>query len=156
MNNEKDARYIHQEKMMYRPDNLSFWLVILGIALDVVYFITLYRNNNNYYYNYEIGISIIYNLIFMLFMFWSAEEVKNYHRNYAFIVLSLGLFQILRIFYLPKKALEAGILSSSQYTILVVYLSLSSLALVIAFLVSLIRSSELMKFKKHQEEGGQK
>lgn len=132
------------DKKKYRNDSLSYALSLLGLLFNALYFITLYKNNNNFYYSYLMGISIIYNLLFMLLVFLAAEEVKIYQRNFSFLLLFFAIMQIFRIFYYPKLAFKADVLSLETYRLIIIYLVISSLFLIASAILS-FRNSTILK-----------
>jgi hypothetical protein len=150
--NEKivSDKYVSIEKLQYRTDKLAYSLAILGLFINVLYFSTLYVSNDNFYYSWKMGISILYNLVYMLLVFLFAEEVKHYHRNYAVFLTIIGLLQIVRIFVYPKQGLDAGSLSQNIYTILCVYLMVSAILLISSGICSWIKSTVLKNFIKNQ------
>ena len=64
------------EIMKYKRNSLSYSLILIGLIFNIIYFIKLYQENDLYFYNISMGISVIYNLMFMLFVFLSAEKLK--------------------------------------------------------------------------------
>ena len=50
------------EIMKYKRNSLPYSLILIGLMFNVVYFIKLYQQNDLYFYNISMGISIIYNL----------------------------------------------------------------------------------------------
>ena len=57
-----------------------------------------------YYYTWQIGLSVLYNLVYMLATFLSSEGVKNYKIGYSYVLMIVGLLQIVRVFYIPLSA----------------------------------------------------
>ena len=56
-----DDRTIQRDRMRFIKNSLSSTLAIVGILFDVFYFVNLYQSDvGTYYYNYMIGVSIIY------------------------------------------------------------------------------------------------
>lgn len=150
--NEKivSDKYVSKEKLKYRKDKLAYTLSILGLVVNVLFFINLYKNNDNFYYSWKIGVSILYNLIFMLLVFLSAEEIKHYRSNYAILLLVIGLLQIVRIFIYPKQGFDAKALSQGDYIISIIYLIVSGTLLICSGICSLIKSTILKNFIKSQ------
>lgn len=144
-------KHISLEKIQYRTNKFAYSLAILGLIINVLFFTTLYINNDNFYYSWKIGISILYNLIFMLLVFLFAEEVKHYHQNYAILLIIIGLFQIVRVFIYPKQALDAGTISQNSYTLLSIYLIASGILLITSGICGWIKSIILKKFVKNQK-----
>jgi hypothetical protein len=138
--------HVSIDRKKYKKDGLPYGLTLLGLLVNVFYFFTLYKNNDNFYYSGLMGISVLYNLLFMLIVFQSAEEIKNYRRKYAIGLFLIGLGQIFRIIFYPRMALNAGALSAETYKVIAVYLSLSALLLVAASIISFINSTILRRF----------
>ncbi|MEG1706451.1 MAG: hypothetical protein RR291_03040, partial [Clostridia bacterium] len=96
-------------------------------------------------YTILLGVSIVYNLLFMLAVFLSSVEIKIYNIKFAIVLLVMGVLQIARIFFLPTKFFllnteEDIILTSEVYTKLIIYLVISSALLIASGIVGLINS----------------
>lgn len=102
--NELNDSKIRLDRMRYKKDALPYAFVLLGLLFNVFYFFKIYGLNDNFFFKPIIGVSIIYNLLFLLAVFLSAEEIKAYKRNYNFIVLGISALQVARIFILPLRA----------------------------------------------------
>lgn len=159
-----EDRSIKIDRMRYIKNSLSANLALVAIVFDVLYFVSIYQSNvGNYYYNYLIGISVVYNLIFMLAAFLSSEGVKNYKKNYSFLLLALGAIQIVRIFILPARAHSATVsiggvetlaMGDRQFYTLVVYLIVSAVCLAASAAVNFIRCRALEAHIKTLEAQG--
>ena len=151
--NENEERLIQRDRMRFIKNSLSANLAILAIVFNVLYFVSIYRSNvGTFYYNYLMGISVVYNLIFMLATFLSSEGVKNYKKNYSYLLVALGIGQIIRIFILPAKAHGAivavgdamtTVMGDKQYVSLLVYLIISAVCLIAAAVTNNIKCSML-------------
>ena len=76
-----DKDRIKLDRMRYVKDNMPSNFAILAIVFDVLYFVLIYKINNEFFYNFLIGVSIIVNLLFMLFgIFLSTRTVKRMAR----------------------------------------------------------------------------
>ena len=158
-----EEQIIRRDRMRFKNNKTSANLTLLAILLDVLYFVNIYQNDaDTYYYQYMIGISIIYNLVFMLAAFLSEEGVKNYKKNYSIPLVILGVIQIIRIFILPMDAhntiLDSGVLAmgDGQFTYLVILLIASAICLLIAAVVNIIKCRALashMKMLAEQDAG---
>lgn len=161
MNEEK---FITRDRMRFIKNKPSANLAYLAILLNVIYFVAIYQTNNSYYYRWIIGISVIYNLVFLLAAFLSSEAVKNYQKTYSYIEIVLGAIQIVRIFILPLPALRAvethedgavvsaNALSSGKFTLCLVCLIASAVCLVASAVINLIKCGELSAHLKQLEE----
>ncbi len=92
---------INQDRMRFTKNTTSSRLALLAIVFNVFFFISIYRVNDKAYYTYWMGLSIVYNLVFMLAAFLASEGTKNYKQNYSTLLIVLGILQIVRIFVLP-------------------------------------------------------
>ena len=103
MNTEE--RTIRRDRMRFIRNSLSANLCYLGILANVFYFVNLYQSDvGTYYYQIFIGASIVYNLLFLLFVFLASESVKNYVKSYSYLLIFGGVMQVVRIFYIPMRA----------------------------------------------------
>ncbi len=141
------------EIMKYKRNSLPYSLILIGLMFNVVYFIKLYQQNDLYFYNISMGISVIYNLMFMLFIFLSAENIKVYSIAYSFFVIFVGILQTIRISFTPKKALENNIINSEDFEFLRAFLLLSSIFLIVGGIISVIKSYQLKRFLREEKNG---
>lgn len=150
-----EERMVQIDRMRYTKNKMSANLAILAIVFDVIYFVKIYQMDvGSYYYNGLIGISIIYNLVFMLASFLSSEGVKNYKKSYSYLLIILAAIQLVRIFILPGQAHGTVVTSGSdtlvamtdgQYTFCVVCLVASAICLAAAAAVNLQKCTALEK-----------
>ena len=148
-----DDRIVKRDRMRYTKNTLSSTLALLGIVFDVLYFVSIYQSDvGTYYYNILIGASVLYNLIFMLMAFLSSEGVKNYKPGYSWLLMALGLGQIVRIFILPLSAFRAEyvikkvsypVMEPGQFTWVVVCLCISAACCFASAVINLIKSRQL-------------
>lgn len=151
-------KFTKRDRMRYAKNSLSSSLAILAILFDVFFFVSIYKTDiGSYYYKAIIGISIIYNLLFMLCVFLCSEGVKNYNKAYSYVLLAVGALQIVRIFIIPMKAYastvvlgeaEIAVMSGAQFARVVIYLALSALFCFSAGVVGLLKSHSLSEHLK--------
>lgn len=150
MNEEKTIRL---DRMRYTKNSLAAGLALCAIVFDVLYFANVYESNvGSWYYNILMGASILYNLIFMLATFLSSEGIKNYKVGYGFLMIALGIGQIVRIFIYPVRAHAATVtiqeqavtvMGGKQFTLCVVYLLISAACLIVGAVIGIARSRAL-------------
>lgn len=153
MTREMDLKTVKSDRMRYTKDKRAANLVLAAIVFDCLYFVSIYKSDvGSYYYNWQIGASIIYNLLFLLTAFLASEGVKNRKHGYTGILLGIGLMQIIRIFYLPAQAHsafvtisgeEVGVMGDRQYLYVVVCLIASAVCCVAAALISYVNNKNL-------------
>lgn len=150
---KKEERTIKRDRMRYAKNKLSSGLALAAIVFDVLYFVSIYKSDvGSYYYQWIIGVSIIYNLLFMLMAFLSSEGVKAYKMGYSFVLLAIGIGQIVRIFILPEMAHNAvvtvmgeqiQVMRDSQYMWVIFYLIASAICCLAASITSMVRNLTL-------------
>ena len=158
MNEEK---LIQRDRMRFVKNTMCANLCYLALLFDVFYFVLLYRSDvGTYYYTIQIGASIVYNLLFLLIVFLSSEEVKNYNKNYSYILLAVGAMQIVRIFVIPTAAhaasiivdgAEVAVMGDSQFIWSVIHLVISAACLIVSAVVNIIRCNTLEEHNKYLE-----
>lgn len=155
-----EEQMIRRDRMRFKKNKLSANLTLLAIVLDVLYFVNIYQNDaGSYYHTWLIGVSIVYNLIFMLAAFLSEEGAKNYKVTYSIPLALLGVLQIVRIFILPWQAhTYTGVdfleppMGNGQFIYLVVLLIASAVCLVAAAVVNFVKCNALASHLKMLEE----
>lgn len=156
--NMNDDQVIARDRMRFIKNSQSANLCYLAILLDVFYFVSIYKSDvGSYYYNILIGISIVYNLIFLLAVFLSSEEVKNYNKKYSYLLGVIGLLQIARIFILPMRAhaaktvvngAEVLVMHNGQFMRVCIYLIGSAVCLLLAAAINIKKCNELSEHMK--------
>lgn len=148
-----EDRFVKLDRMRFTKNKLSSSLALLAIVFDVFFFVSIYQSDvGSYYYTILIGASVLYNLIFMLMAFLASEGVKNYKRGYSWLLLALGVGQIVRIFILPMQAVNAtikikkemiSVMGQGQYTWVVACLVISAVCCIASAVINLIKSRQL-------------
>lgn len=150
-----EDRLIARDRMRFTKNTTSSRLALLAIVFDVLYFVSLYQSDvGSYYYTWLIGVSVLYNLIFMLMAFLASEGVKNYKPSYSWLLAALGAGQILRCFILPMSAhaavakinrVEVPVMDDAQFTYVVACLIISAVCCFASAVINLIKSRRLAK-----------
>ena len=161
--------FLKRDRMRFTKNKTSAYLAYLAILLNVLYFVSIYSVNVNFYYSISIGASVVYNLLFLLSAFLCSEGVKNYKLSFAAFIIAIGAMQIARIFYIPLKALNstytetvAGVqepvvhqvMKSGQFIYVTVLLSLSAACCIISGIITIIRENELSTHNRELAEKG--
>ncbi|MBO4416103.1 MAG: hypothetical protein J5824_09025 [Lachnospiraceae bacterium] len=146
-------KQIQKDRLRYTKNSLSSGLALLAILFNVFYFVNIYKSDvGSWYYSYIIGISIIYNLLFMLFCFLCSEGVKRYHFGYAVTLIVIGCLQFVRIFIIPRMASEAvvnetAVMGAAQHTRVIIYLTVSGVICIIAGIIGIIKNRQLAAYE---------
>lgn len=153
-----DINVTKKDRMRFTKNTFSSTLCYLAILFNVFYFVSIYSSDvGNYYYSYTIGLSVVYNLLFLLFAFLCSEGVKNYNKIMSVVLIVLGVFQVGRIFYIPMKShatvvsldgVETVVMGDKQFTFVVIWLALSAAACIASGVVGIIKTITLENYKK--------
>lgn len=154
----QEIKNVAVDRMRYTKDSFSSSMALLAIVFDCLYFVSIYQSDiGTYYYNWLIGISIVYNLVFLLAAFLASESVKNRKNGYAGVLILLGIIQFARIFILPAKAhaaialvngAEVPVMGDKQYFYVVACLVLSGVCCIVAAIVSAKNNKVLGDYMK--------
>ncbi len=158
---EQTRRFLKRDRMRFTLNGLSSGLALLAIVFNVFYFVSIYKSNFNFYYNFDMGISVLLNLVFMLTVFLSSEGVKNYKQGYAIALIVVGALEIVRIFGLPLSAHNTAItlkvdgvdtsvlvMQDGQFARVIIYLVCTATLLITAGVIGIIRSRQLEEHKR--------
>lgn len=159
--NSPEDKIIARDRMRFVKNSVCSNLCYLGLLFDVFYFVLIYRQDvGNYYYKFQIGASVVYNLIFMLAVFLSSEAVKNYKKDYSIVLLIAGVMQVVRIFVIPMQAhgavtqvngVDTPVMGNGTFTLALVYLLVSAGALVLSAVINFIKCTTLEAHLKSLE-----
>ena len=154
----KDINLVKKDRMRFTKNTLSSTFCYLSILFNVFYFVSIYSSDvGNYYYSITIGLSVVYNLLFLLFSFLCSEGVKNYNKKMSIFIAVLGVLQIVRIFYLPMKAhativslegVETIVMDDKQFVFVILWLTLSAAFAIAAGVIGFIKTTTLENYKK--------
>lgn len=162
MTSNQDA--IKKDRLRFTKDALSADLTLLAIVFNALYFVSIYKSDvGSYYYTWMTGVSVVYNLLFMLAAFLSSEGVKAYKLGYSFLLIGLGAGQLIRILIIPVKAHETVLsmngeeiaaMGDGQFMWVCVCLIASAALCIIAGLISFIKTRTLTSYLAELEEAG--
>ncbi|MDE7263729.1 MAG: hypothetical protein K2N64_03620 [Anaeroplasmataceae bacterium] len=96
----KKRDYIDQEITIFRPNQIDFFWLMLFIILNTI--ITIY-STSLMEYTIRIFVFDIFNIVLTLVMFLAAEQIKKYHKEWSYIVIAIGVFQLVHLAFLPEK-----------------------------------------------------
>lgn len=159
---QRNDKFLSRDRMRYNRNSTSALLAYVSIIFNVFYFINIYNNDvGNYYYSSTIGVSVVCNLLFLLFAFLSSEGIKNYNNKYAVALITLGIFQIVRIFGIPLNAYRATVtlsgetiqvMETRQFVTVTLFLAISAAASIAGGIIGIIKTSMLRSHMKSIEK----
>lgn len=154
----KDIALIKKDRMRFTKNTISSTLCYFAILFNVLYFANIYSTDvGNYFYKIDIGLSVVYNLLFLLFTFLCSEGVKGYSKGYSIFVTVIGVMQIVRIWGIPTKAhdstivlngIETPVMDDKQFATLIVFLVVSAACCITAGVIGIVKSVQLENYKK--------
>lgn len=149
---------IKTDRMRYIKNSISATLSYLAIIFNALYFLNIYHSDvGTFYYKMQIGISVVYNLLFMLFVFLASEGVKNYDFKFSIVLIAIGTMQIVRIFGIPLDAFlstvtvkreEVQVMDLNQFITCVVFLVVSAALAVTAGVIGVIKTKKLRNYEQ--------
>lgn len=149
---------IKSDRMRYTKNSISATLSYLAILFNALYFLNIYHSDvGRFYYKIDIGFSVIYNLLFMLFVFLASEAVKNYDLKFSIVLIAIGAMQIVRIFGIPLDAFttmvtvkkeEVQVMQLDQFITCVVFLALSAALAITGGIIGVIKTKKLRAYEK--------
>lgn len=149
-----DKELLKKDRMRFVKNKASSNLAYLAIIFNVLYFISIYSSDvDNHYYTILIGVSVVYNLLFLLAAFLSSEGLKNYKISYAVVIAVIGALQIVRIFGFPLDGItttvgDVKVMGLGQFVYVVCMLSLSAACAIASGVIGIMRTKELEEYKK--------
>ncbi|MCD8372772.1 MAG: hypothetical protein LUD27_05685 [Clostridia bacterium] len=152
---------IQSDIMRYRPNKFSSNFTLLSIAFGCLYFLVLYgQYTRSYELNVEVvffdvgmGLSVIYNLVFLLLTFYMSIQIKNYRKSASYVLIGLAVIQVLRIFWYPVRGLSKDLISAGDFTVMIIWLALSAACLIVAAVFGIIRNKQYYDYRAKLESG---
>ena len=154
-----DDKYVRVDRMRYEKNKASSNLAILAILFNALFFVSIYKSDvGTWYYSILMGVSIVYNLLFMMIVFLISEGSKSYKINYSYMAIAVGALQLVRIFIYPRLARAAHtqatgemvqVMRDPQYVRVVLYLIASGICLLASAIIGIQKCTAL---KKHMEQ----
>ncbi len=115
------------EKMFYQPNGFSYKLVFLAILANTVFIVF---TNTAIKPTMDIGISILFNVVYLMFLFFLSEQLKVYSKKWAIVSMIVALFQIYRFVDTPIAYSDQ--LENSRFMLLSAMLLVQLIALGLA------------------------
>ena len=153
-----DLAYAKADRMRYEKNKTCSNLALLAILFNALFFISIYKSDvGTWYYTYLIGISVVYNLFFMMIVFLISEGSKNYKIQYSWVAIVVGVLQFARLLGYPRLAHGAQtqamgetvrVMGDAQYLRVVIYLILSGTCLIASAALGIWKSTVLTKHLK--------
>lgn len=173
MKKDLNQKILADDVLRYKNNKLGQMLSYVGLVFNCLYIMLLYSFNNNTFYVFEMGVSVLVSLVYLLACFLASEGVKTYNKKFCIFLVVLAAIQIIRIFGFPAAGLKdeafttitanketvgrdyfgATLTTVSAYTLLIVYLVLSSVSLIGAAVWSYLISVRHDKHTKAVESG---
>lgn len=129
---------IDLEISVFKPNRLDFFWLMIFIILNTI---ITFQSTSLMDYTIRIFIYDLFNIVLTLVMFLAAEQIKKYHKVWSYVVIGVGIFQLIHLAFLPEK--------TDTVMNIVLYVITGILA-IYAGVSSLIKSLERTKFMKKE------
>lgn len=149
---------IKSDRMRYTKNSISATLSYIAILFNALYFLNVYHSDvGKFYYKIDIGVSVVYNLLFMLFVFLASEAVKNYDIKFSIVLIAIGAMQVVRIFGIPLDAFtsyvkvkreDVQVMQLDQFVTCIVFLAVSAAFAITAGVIGIIKTKKLRNYEK--------
>ena len=136
---------IQKDILRYKSNTLARSFCFLAIICNCLAFLFVYSTMTKV--SYLTGIDIVYNILFMLFTFLTAEKIKVYNKNSSYAAFGLGLLEIAHYFwyiliiYTQEGSIEAWVNFADLILMMV-----SGGLLIVAAVANYFRSSILENY----------
>lgn len=162
---------IKKDRLRYTKNKLSASLTYLAIVFDVLYFVSLYSSDikrpavGQNYYVWMMGISVLFNLVFMLACFLCSEGVKSYKLGHGFALVVIAALQVARIFIWPLdlhsktvtiEGVEQLVMQDGQLLRCIIYLVASATFAAVAGVIAVIKTTTLRTYEAELKSRGSK
>mgnify|MGYP003297856123 CR=1 FL=1 len=149
---------IKSDRMRYTRNSISATFSYIAILFNALYFLNIYHSDvGKFYYKIDIGASVVYNLLFMLFVFLASEAVKKYDMTYSVVLIVIGAMQIVRIFGIPLDAFtstievkrdEVQVMELDQFITCIIFLAVSAGFAIAAGVIGVRKTKKLRNYEK--------
>jgi Na+(H+)/acetate symporter ActP len=143
------------EKMRYQKNSISYWLALLSIVFNSLYMVDVLENMT-ILADVFIGIDIIINILFMMFVFLGSEKAKVYSKTWGYILIFIGILSILRISFIPYRLHfivgSAKGISFNNFIYLCIMLILAGVCLIVSGVITINKSTKLHNYLKTIKE----
>ena len=160
LNLTRDVRIIKKDRLRFTKNSISSTLCYIAILFNVLYYVDLYSRDSidpsgkTFFYSVTIGLSVVCNLLFLLFTFLASEGVKNYSKLFSIVLIVIGVLQVARVFGLPLMAMNTTLADGTtlinifEFATMALCLTISSVCCIVAGVVGIIKTLTLEKYKK--------
>lgn len=145
------VKNIQVDKMRYQKNNLSYRLIILGMALSV-WSLFAVITPKTVVPTLSTAIEILLNIILLLTTFLAAEKCRAYDKKWGIYLFVISAVHVFRLFYEPLKLLKLGQLSANRYE-WIVYVIIVTVILYVSSGIITIQKHDALK--KHLKEIGE-
>lgn len=151
-------KMVKRHMLRYQNNKISYLLSMLGLAVGVAAFCTVYGFIVEV--TFLTGIDILLNILIMLFIFMAAENMKTYRDKWSYVAIGLGILQVIRFFIYPfqlfnsKLASGGRVLDTSHFVIDLILILIAAALLIAAGVISIFKCRTLKQVLK--EEGAER
>lgn len=133
----------NDEMKLYRYNNVGYNLILLFIALNTIYSITILNSINP---DFKLGLFIMVTIVIFLLGFLAAIKVQRYSRNWSIFAVLLGIYQLTRLTYYGNE------LTKVDSRIISLLIIVSAVACIAGGVISYINTARRLEFIKNSTE----
>lgn len=130
------------DKMRYQTNKSAYRLILLGLSISMVAMFRIIIPVT-VRPNYEIAIEILINIVLLLVTFLAAERCKIYSKSWAIASFVIAGVHVLRIFYVPRRLLERGMLTGLQFSWIAILLLATAVLIAAGGVITWIKHHQL-------------
>lgn len=107
---KKEQKERRSDLSFYIPDVQGYWLTLLSVVAEIIYLILLLSIMVRTFW---VGITILVNIVFLLFLFTIAIKVKNYKKAFSICSIVFGIYCLVRILWVIQGLMGVDLSSTS-------------------------------------------
>ena len=119
------------EKLLYRTNSVSYWLAMVFLVFNTCQTIFTLNNVNIAAVGILVLEIILLNIVVSFLVFIIASEMKRYNLFWTYLGLGLGIFELIRVFFISKT------IPAEPRLVILISLLVSGVFLVAASVISL-------------------
>lgn len=132
----------------YKANVSSYWLTLSVILVTLVYLVEMLSMMERTFW---IGIFILINIAFLLFLFTAAIKLKNYIKLFSYLIFAFGIYTILRIGVIVPFIMNVSLLPTADdanFMAKIVIILVNIYSCIVSFYIGI---SSLRKVKKQEQ-----
>ena len=137
----------------YRADVSSYWFTLSIILFTLLYLVEMLSIMERTYW---VGIFIIVNIAFLLFLFTAAIKLKNYVKIFSYFMIAFGVYTMIRTFVIIPFLMGINIFPISNdpnLTSKIIVMVVNIYSCIVAIYVGITSLRKIKKQEQYMKEG---